>query len=140
VSHAHAGTMPDDARGLSALLRARRAELGITQAELARRAGMSVRAVRYLEQGRIQNPRTASVQQLVAALDAVTDEPAPTRIGILGPLLVEAGGSEHHLGVTRPARLLGLLALRLNRPVAIDEITDVLWDGRPPRAARAEHR
>ncbi|EOD65143.1 BTAD domain-containing putative transcriptional regulator, partial [Amycolatopsis vancoresmycina] len=119
-----------------ALLRRRRAELGLTQAELARRAGVSVRAVRYLEQGRIRKPRTASVRQLVAALEPGPGAPAPatTRVGVLGPLLVEAGGEQQHLGDTRWARLLGLLALQPNRPVGVDDIVDVLWGSRPPRS------
>ncbi|MDQ7808796.1 BTAD domain-containing putative transcriptional regulator [Amycolatopsis sp. A133] len=120
----------------SALLRRRRAELGITQAELARRAGVSVRAVRYLEQGRTRNPRKASLRQLVAALEPGPGEPAEaaTRVGVLGPLLVEARGAQQHPGDTRWARLLGLLALQPNRPVAVDDIVDVLWNGRPPRS------
>ncbi|WP_410643768.1 BTAD domain-containing putative transcriptional regulator [Amycolatopsis sp. lyj-346] len=120
----------------SALLRRRRGELGITQAELARRAGVSVRAVRYLEQGRTRNPRKASIRQLIAALEPQPGAPsgATTRVGVLGPLLVEVRGEQRHLPDTRWARLLGLLALQPNRPVAVDEIVDVLWSGRPPRS------
>jgi len=120
----------------SALLRRRRTELGITQAELARRAGVSVRAVRYLEQGRTRNPRKASIRQLIAALEPQPGTPAgaTTRVGVLGPLLVEARGEQQHLGDTRWARLLGLLALQPNRPVAVDDIVDVLWGSRPPRS------
>lgn len=119
-----------------ALLRRRRAELGITQAELARRAGVSVRAVRNLEQGQTRNPRKASVRQLIAALKPGPGTPdgATTRVGVLGPLLVEAQGEQQHLGDTRWARLLGLLALQPNRPVAVDDIVDVLWGSRPPRS------
>ncbi|MER6800404.1 BTAD domain-containing putative transcriptional regulator, partial [Amycolatopsis mediterranei] len=120
----------------SALLRRRRGELGITQAELARRAGVSVRAVRYLEHGRTRNPRTASIRQLIAALEPEPGTPAAatTRVGVLGPLLVEVGGAPQHLGDTRWARLLGLLALQPNRAVAVDDIVDVLWGARPPRS------
>ncbi|QKV80058.1 BTAD domain-containing putative transcriptional regulator [Amycolatopsis sp. Hca4] len=119
-----------------ALLRRRRAELGLTQAELARRAGVSVRAVRYLEQGRTRNPRTASVRQLIAALEPEPGTPAgsTTRVGVLGPLLVEVRGEQQHLGDTRGARLLGLLALQPNRPVAVADIVEVLWGSRPPRS------
>ncbi|RSM43600.1 helix-turn-helix domain-containing protein [Amycolatopsis balhimycina DSM 5908] len=119
----------------SALLRRRRAELGLTQAELARRAGVSVRAVRYLERGSVRNPREASVRQLVAALERGREElPAGTSVGVLGPLFVQVGGEPQHTGDTRWARLLGLLALQANRPVAVDDIVDVLWAGRPPRS------
>ncbi|MET8850134.1 BTAD domain-containing putative transcriptional regulator [Amycolatopsis sp. NPDC004625] len=134
----HPHTEPGDPAGepFAALLRRRRAELGLTQAELARRAGVSVRAVRYLEQGRIRTPRTASVRQLVAALEPEPGEPdwATTRVGVLGPLLVETRGEQQHLGDTRWARLLGLLALQPNRPVGVDDIVEALWGSRPPRS------
>ncbi len=120
----------------SALLRRRRGELGITQAELARRAGVSVRAVRYLERGRTRNPRPASIRQLLAALEPGPGTPggATTRVGVLGPLLVETRGERQHPGDARWARLLGLLALQPNRAVAVDDIVDVLWGSRPPRS------
>src|SRR5436305_8029323 len=109
-------------QAFSTMVRERRAKLGLTQEELARRAGMSVRALRYLEQGYVRNPRTASIRQLIAALDAAGDvpvTPAALRIGVLGPLSVEAGGRPVDLGRTRHAVLLGLLALHPNRPVPL---------------------
>ncbi|WP_410590257.1 BTAD domain-containing putative transcriptional regulator [Amycolatopsis sp. lyj-23] len=118
----------------AALLGRRRAELGLTQAELARRAGVSVRAVRYLERGETRNPRKASIRQLIAALEPGTPAGATTRVGVLGPLLVEIGGEQLHPGDTRWARLLGLLALQPNRPVGVDDIVEVLWGARPPRS------
>ncbi|MGW4058285.1 BTAD domain-containing putative transcriptional regulator [Amycolatopsis sp. NPDC004747] len=134
--HPHTERAAAAGEPFSALLRRRRGELGITQAELARRAGVSVRAVRYLEQGRTRNPRKASIRQLVAALEPRPGAPAgaTTRVGVLGPLLLEAHGRQQHLGNTRWARLLGLLALQPNRPVAVDDIVEVLWGGRPPRS------
>ena len=119
------------------MVRERRTELGLTQEELARRAGMSVRALRYLEQGRVRNPRTASIRQLVAALETAVDvavTPAALRIGVLGPLSVEVGGQPVDLGRTRHASLLGLLALHPNRPVALADIADMVWTHRPPRS------
>jgi DNA-binding SARP family transcriptional activator len=123
---------------LAALLRQRRGELGITQSELARRAGVGVRTLRDLERGAVRNPRTASVRQLLAALT----QPAPEacsalRIGVLGPLVVERDGRQLPLGDTREARLLGQLALSANRPLSLARAADALWTGRLP-ASHAE--
>ncbi|HTI24465.1 MAG TPA: BTAD domain-containing putative transcriptional regulator [Kutzneria sp.] len=119
---------------LSALLRQRRNELGITQSELARRAGVGVRTLRYLEQGTVRKPRTASVRQLLAALATPTPKAAVPAlwIGVLGPLVVERDGQPVALGDTQEARLLGLLALTANRPLSLAGAADVLWAGRPP--------
>ncbi|MFI9380091.1 BTAD domain-containing putative transcriptional regulator [Kutzneria sp. NPDC052558] len=120
---------------LSALLRQRRVELGITQAELARRAGLGIRTVRYLEQGQIRRPRTASVRQLLAVLASDGQSAAPTAdlwIGVLGPLMIVRDGRTIELGETRPACLLGLLALNPNRPLPLDDVAETLWSGRPP--------
>jgi DNA-binding SARP family transcriptional activator/tetratricopeptide (TPR) repeat protein/DNA-binding XRE family transcriptional regulator len=119
---------------LSAVLRQRRGELGITQSELARRAGVSVRALRDLEQGIVRNPRTASVRQLLAALAEPTPQPAspPLRIGVLGPLAAQRDGTQLALGDTHEATLLGLLALTVNQPLSLAGAAEVVWAGRPP--------
>ncbi|MFC5944377.1 helix-turn-helix transcriptional regulator, partial [Micromonospora harpali] len=67
---------PDDDRppgadgrtGLSALLRAHRHAAGLTQAELAARAGVGVRTVRDLERGRSARPQRTTVDLLAGAL------------------------------------------------------------------------
>jgi transcriptional regulator with XRE-family HTH domain len=46
---------------------AHRHRLGLTQEELARRSGLSVRAVRELESGRVRAPRQVSVRLLAEA-------------------------------------------------------------------------
>jgi predicted ATPase/DNA-binding XRE family transcriptional regulator len=51
-----------------ALLRARRRALGLTQAELAARAGIGVRTVRDLERGRSSRPQRTTVELLANAL------------------------------------------------------------------------
>src|SRR2546423_15371561 len=48
-------------------VRAQRIRAGLTQQELARRAGGSVRAGRYIEQGRVARPRRESVRRLAGA-------------------------------------------------------------------------
>ncbi|GGP62719.1 BTAD domain-containing putative transcriptional regulator [Saccharothrix coeruleofusca] len=117
-------------------LRARRARLGLTQREVALRAGISVRAVRYIESGQVSAPRPASLHRLAATvgLDPAAylgGRPA-TRLGVLGPLVVRRGG-EPVRGVPLMQRcLLGLLALHPNRVVGREEIIEVLWSGRPP--------
>jgi len=49
-------------------IRARRLDLGLTQAQVAERAGISVRALRYIERGHVI-PRRATAVLLGAALD-----------------------------------------------------------------------
>ena len=56
------------------LLRHYRRSLGLTQEELAERAGLSVRAISNLEREVEHSPRTDTVQLLVAALALTTEE------------------------------------------------------------------
>jgi len=59
--------------GFGALLRARRGEAGLTQEELAERSGLSVRAIRDLEHGRVARPRRETVRMLATALGLPED-------------------------------------------------------------------
>jgi transcriptional regulator with XRE-family HTH domain len=54
--------------GFGPLLRAHRREFGLTQEELARRCGLSDRAIRDLERGRVRRPRRSTVELLSDAL------------------------------------------------------------------------
>ncbi|MDX3455724.1 tetratricopeptide repeat protein [Streptomyces sp. ME02-8801-2C] len=54
---------------LGEVLRDRRRRLGLTQEELAERAGVSVRTICHVETGRIEHPRPATVRRLADALD-----------------------------------------------------------------------
>ncbi len=118
-------------------LRMQRETAGLTQRELAVRAGVSVRSLRYWENGKISTPRMASRQQIQRVLDGV-----PTRggdrvqIGVLGPLVVL--GRTRELGLLRPkaAALLAVVALLPNQDVSRDEITQVLWGAEPPTSCR----
>jgi DNA-binding SARP family transcriptional activator len=118
------------------LLRERRQRAGLTQQEVAARAGMSLRALRDIEQGRVRRPRAASVRRLTAALGTPDETAAGTArlwLGVLGPLVVRLGDREVKLSSPMQRRLLGLLALTAGRTVASAEIVDALWADHPPK-------
>ena len=56
---------------------------------------------------------------------------------ILGPLEVWRAGKLISIGAPRQRALLGLLLLRANQVVSLDELTEALWRGQPPPAAKA---
>ncbi|HEX8344916.1 MAG TPA: helix-turn-helix transcriptional regulator, partial [Actinoplanes sp.] len=55
--------------GFDAVLRTRRAQVGLTQEELAVRAGVGVRTVRDLERGHASRPQRTTVGLLADALE-----------------------------------------------------------------------
>ncbi|MBO0885031.1 MAG: winged helix-turn-helix domain-containing protein, partial [Mycobacterium sp.] len=58
------------------------------------------------------------------------------RWGLLGPLLVrDDAGKDIRVPAGRLRTLLALLLTRINRVVPVDEMVDVLWEGRPPEDA-----
>ncbi|BCL15863.1 BTAD domain-containing putative transcriptional regulator [Micromonospora sagamiensis] len=129
--------MADD----GAELRLRRLRAGLTQEQLAHRAGISVRAVRDIEQGRVRAPRPESLRRIAEAIGpAVPEPPVPEppaetgslRIGVLGPLTLRVGAEPVNLGSGRQRMLLGLLALHPETTVSRQEIVDVLWGHDPP--------
>ncbi|MER7280075.1 tetratricopeptide repeat protein [Dactylosporangium sp. NPDC000244] len=68
---------PSDALGPGGRLRRHRLRAGVDQRELARRAGISVRGLRDIEQGRVRRPRAESVERLADALElSVTERQA----------------------------------------------------------------
>ena len=124
--------MGDD-RPFERSLRDRRVLAGLTQAQLAERAGVSLRAVRNAELGSVRRPRPETARRLLAALD--TAEPGTgrlVRIGVLGPLTVRRGIQDIAVDAAKQRWLLALLALQPNHVVRRDEIVDLLWDDRPP--------
>ncbi|GGM41763.1 BTAD domain-containing putative transcriptional regulator [Dactylosporangium sucinum] len=54
------------------------------------------------------------------------------RVGLLGPLTVEAGGRSVEVGGARLRTLLVRLAVEAGRPVPVDQLADALWPGEPP--------
>ncbi|GIH15248.1 BTAD domain-containing putative transcriptional regulator [Rugosimonospora africana] len=56
------------------LLRQHRFRAGLTQEDLARRAQVSIRALRYIEQGRVTRPHASSLRRLAVALGLTGDD------------------------------------------------------------------
>ena len=122
---------------------------GLSQQEVARRAGMSVRALRYLENGGVSRPQAASISRLADALGVPTEELARrfaggagparaprVRVEALGPLALRRGRDEVPLGSAMRRLLLGLLAVQPGAPVGIEEIIETLWPEQPPPTCR----
>lgn len=128
-------------------LQAFRRRAGLSQEVAASRAGISTRALRDIERGRVRRPQSRTLQRLAEALGltggelvdllsaARTGPPRDTvrpRLLILGPLSLQRGQTP--VPVTSPMlrRLLGLLALKHPEPATQQEITDTLWPSGPP--------
>lgn len=132
--------------GIGQRLREQRNMAGLNQRELADAAGVSVGALRDLEQGRTLWPRWETVQALTSALGLDFDQPAATagaavHLRVLGPLAVTGSGQPIHLGPARQRAVLALLVLHRESGARLDELMDLLWFGRPPAsAASGVHR
>lgn len=132
-------------------LRSFRGRSGLTQRELAERAGVSVRVLRDIEHDRVHRPQTRTVRLLADVLgldgDAALRLTPPAReashpgserlqIGILGPLSVRYQGVEIPVHAAKLRRLLALLALQHPEPAGLDEIIHTLWPTDPPHSYR----
>ncbi|MDI5976177.1 BTAD domain-containing putative transcriptional regulator [Amycolatopsis magusensis] len=133
---------------LGNLLAARRAQAGLTQQDLATRAGVSVRTVRDIERGGVRRPHARTVRRLasaagldfaecVAALESgpvrhTHGADSPLRIEVLGSLTVHRHATTIDVGSAMLRRLLGLLTLRENQVVPQAEIIDFLWGENVP--------
>jgi len=138
---------------LGELLRHHRFQAGLRQDELASKAEVSVRALRYIEQGRVGRPHASSVRRLADALGltgadldallrapatAAATPPAPgLRIAVLGPLTLHRDGEPVEIGSAMLRTLLGLLAVQPQQVVSGEEIVDVMWGEQPPRTCLA---
>jgi DNA-binding SARP family transcriptional activator/tetratricopeptide (TPR) repeat protein/DNA-binding XRE family transcriptional regulator len=129
---------------LGGLVRDRRQACGLTQRELARRAGLSLAAVRDLEQGRTRRPQLRSLSSLAQALDmslehirelAAVPAAGGLCLQVLGPLAVWRSGVPVRLGGASRQAVLGVLALSAGSPVHREAIIDVLWPEHPPANA-----
>jgi tetratricopeptide (TPR) repeat protein/DNA-binding SARP family transcriptional activator len=148
-----------DAAGarLGSLVRERRRAAGLTQRHLAERSGLSVAAIRDLEQGRSRRPRPGSVDALAralgldprqsAALAAARDAADAAAVGapaghgsglwlaVLGPLAAWRDGLAAGLGPPGQAAVAGLLAVQPGELVRRETVIDVLWGSKPPVTA-----
>ncbi|MGN9787791.1 BTAD domain-containing putative transcriptional regulator [Nonomuraea sp. ZG12] len=132
------------------LLRAHRLRAGLTQRQLAERAGVSAGTIRDLEQGRTRSPKRDSVQAIAAALgvsgpdverlhaaaaethraqraDAGPVRGGSLRIRVLGPIEVWHGDVQASLGSDLQRTLLARLALGAGAAVGQNELIDLLW-------------
>jgi DNA-binding SARP family transcriptional activator len=148
-----------DAAGarLGALVREHRRAVGLTQRQLAVRSGLSVAAVRDLEQSRRRRPRAGSLAALAralglddrqaAALAAARDAAGPVSGGapaghgsglwlaVLGPLAAWRDGLPVGLGAPGQAAVRGLLALQPGELVRREAVIEALWGQQPPATA-----
>jgi DNA-binding SARP family transcriptional activator/tetratricopeptide (TPR) repeat protein/DNA-binding XRE family transcriptional regulator len=115
----------------------RRRAAALTQRELASLVGLSVGAVRDIEQGRTRRPHPQSLRRLASALGLSDDEllrlaePATAfRLSVLGPLRAALGDRVVDLGPPQQRTVLGLLALSPNTEVHRESIVDAIWAGR----------
>lgn len=134
-----------DSRGLGGAVRGFRRRAGLTQQEAAELAGLSVGALRDIEQGRVTRPRASTLRRLANVLELsraerddlmreADDEPVRgdgLRVEILGPLRVLVDGEPVETGSETQQLLLGLLALTPNVPVTRDTLVEMLWGGQP---------
>ncbi len=119
----------EEGRSFAGWLRERRVRAGLTQAQLAERAGLSLRAVRNAELGSVRRPRPETERRLREALAEAP--PEPVRIGVLGPLTVSRGAEPVEIGAEKQRLILALLALQPNRTVRREDLVDVVWDEPP---------
>jgi DNA-binding SARP family transcriptional activator/DNA-binding XRE family transcriptional regulator len=148
---------------MAEVLRELRHAAGLTQGELARRAGISLAAVRDLEQGRTRSPRARSLNRIAMALGLDSDstdelarvakttvasraastnkdgsrpgDASGTWLRILGPISAWRDGAALHLGGPKQRAILGLLAALANSLVHRETIIDALWPDGPPTGA-----
>jgi DNA-binding SARP family transcriptional activator/tetratricopeptide (TPR) repeat protein/DNA-binding Xre family transcriptional regulator len=118
------------------LVAQRRAAHGLTQRELAERAGISLAAVRDLEQGRVREPRPGTADRIAAVLEMAAPG-GGLRVQVLGPLRVLSAGLPVILGSAAQRHLLGLLALAGGQVVRRTRLVEVLWGADPPSGVAA---
>ncbi|ARF73387.1 hypothetical protein B7C62_14745 [Kitasatospora albolonga] len=141
------GGPADEREPFGAQIQVFRSRAGLSQEVAAARAGISTRALRDIERGRVRRPRARTLQSLAEVLGLTGGELADLldaaragaphgagrpRLLILGPLALRRGRTP--VPVTSPMlrRLLGLLALKHPEPATQQEISDTLWPSGPP--------
>jgi DNA-binding SARP family transcriptional activator/tetratricopeptide (TPR) repeat protein/DNA-binding XRE family transcriptional regulator len=144
---------------LGAMIGSGRRAAGLTQQQLADQAGVSVGAVRDLEQGRTGRPRDATVNALALVLGLDVGQaaeatgwpignghgprsaPEPMTSGlwlrVLGPLAVWRNGNRADPGAGRQRAVLGMLAVHPGAALHRETIIDAVWGDQPPASAIA---
>ncbi|MEU8259622.1 helix-turn-helix domain-containing protein [Micromonospora sp. NPDC048999] len=117
---------PDGRTPLPDLLRGHRLAAGLTQAELAGRAGVGVRTVRDLERGRSARPQRTTVDLLADALGLAGDARQAFRAAARPAPVVPRPGGRHLAGdVPRPAArhlpVTGSAAPGFGTPIALPQ-------------------
>jgi len=111
------------------VVREHRRRLAMTQAELAGKAGLSVRAIRDIESNRIGTPRLVTVRLLAKAFGLVGAEDDRFRQAALSPMPGEVAARRG------PAQLPADVAGFTGRADHLDQLTALLdHDGEPPAA------
>jgi DNA-binding SARP family transcriptional activator/tetratricopeptide (TPR) repeat protein/DNA-binding XRE family transcriptional regulator len=124
-----------ESRSFAESIRRLRRDAGLSQGELAARAGISERSVRNIEKGAVRRPHHDVVLKVAAAVGldlGVLPAGDGLQIGVLGPFVVESGSQLADVGPEKQRCLLALLALRPGIPVGNDEIVDFIWGDDPP--------
>ncbi len=144
------------------LTRAHRQACGLTQRQLATKAGVSLGALQDLEQGRTVRPRQELLARLAEALqlspsqyrefvavpekchaasphqpNASADEFPELRVEVLGPLALWRRGQPVDVVPVRQRAVLGLLALHADTHLHRTAIVSALWGEDPPATADA---
>jgi DNA-binding SARP family transcriptional activator/tetratricopeptide (TPR) repeat protein len=128
---------------LGRLILGHRRAARLTQDELARRASISVGALRDLEQGRTRQPRPGSLAALAHGLRlSPTQADELRRVGagglwlqVLGPVRGWRDGVPLPLGGPQQRAVLGLLATAEGSLVHRTALIDALWPDDPPASA-----
>ncbi|WEH34412.1 BTAD domain-containing putative transcriptional regulator [Streptomyces sp. AM 4-1-1] len=132
-------------------IQAARKRAVMSQRELAAKAGMSTRALRDIEHGRVRQPQLSTVRRLITALGLADAEAAALhaavrgnasqaqdgrrlRLLVLGTLSVQRGESQVVIARPMLRRIIGLLVLKHPQPVTRQELVDTLWPSNPPRS------
>jgi transcriptional regulator with XRE-family HTH domain len=104
------------AADLGRTIRAERRRAGLTQAELARRAGIASNHLSRLESGEKIDPRFATIAKLALALNVSLDRLAQVRGSNSSIQRSDSGGAERMREVVRAARLaLSIADLEMKR-------------------------
>jgi DNA-binding SARP family transcriptional activator/tetratricopeptide (TPR) repeat protein/DNA-binding XRE family transcriptional regulator len=158
-----AGGQGESAVRLGILIASVRQAAGLTQQQLAEKAGVSLGTVRDLEQSRTLRPRRDTAETLALALgldvervhdaagwltgpgrEGASAGGAPgggpssgARVGVLGPLAVWRDGQLAEIGAGQQRAVLGLLAIHPGHALHRETIIDAVWAHRPPASAVA---